>query len=418
MSLDRCIPELIEKGVIDAAQGDYVKSLYQKLQAQYRRTLGDATADALASLRALDVADGELLKKKQQQFLQIGAQTAALDSMAKFRSRRGKWDFGRAANALLVRDERAPYSNVEYRERAIRQTALARLADLIAHHSRNLVGEVRDKAGLIDLALEAFGEKSGNGNAGAFAAAWGEVAEQLRQRANAAGASIGKIERWGLPQSHDSAQVRAAGYEAWRAAEDPRLDRAKMIDRETGEPLDDAGYEAVMRTAFDNIVSEGWAGREEGGFAGAKLADARSAHRVLIYRDAENWLASHAQFGGTATVYDAMMGHVHGMSRDIALMEILGPNPAATVRWLKDVVRKKAMTEGGAGSEEDDASFKATSLIERNYAALSGANRRPESRRLAAWGEALRTWQVTTKLGSAALSTTSGRRYGHVDAGL
>jgi hypothetical protein len=46
-----------------------------------------------------------------------------------------------------------------------------------------------------------------------------------------------------------------------------------------------------------------------------------------------------------------MMGHIDGMSRDIALMEILGPNPAATVRWLKDMVIKTAELDASPGSK-------------------------------------------------------------------
>jgi hypothetical protein len=46
-----------------------------------------------------------------------------------------------------------------------------------------------------------------------------------------------------------------------------------------------------------------------------------------------------------------MMGHIDGMSRDIALMEILGPNPAATVRWLKDMIEKSAELDASPGSK-------------------------------------------------------------------
>ncbi|MDX3883611.1 MAG: hypothetical protein QHC65_04255 [Sphingomonas sp.] len=407
MSLDLCIGELIADGSISRDQGDYVARLYEKLERRRQQQFGSATAKALASAEALDAAEAGLKKDMQQKFLQIAAQRGVLDDTGQYRGRDGKWDYGNAMKAVLARDERAPYSNVEYRERAIRQTALGRLAELIAHHSRDITGAIRDKAGLIDLAYEAFGQKRGNAAAAAFARAWLEVADDLRVRANAAGAAIGKIDNWGFPQSHDAAAVREAGFDAWRAAEEPRLDRARMIDRETGQPFDDEGFDALLRTVYDNIVSEGYAGRDEGAGGRAKLADLRSQHRVLIYKDAESWLASHAQFGGTGSIYDVMMGHIHGMARDIALMERLGPNPAATVRWMADVVRKRAMTEEGAGTAADGASYKASREIQAIYDTLSGSSRRPESRRLAQLGETLRGWQVATKLGSAALSTTS-----------
>jgi hypothetical protein len=63
-----------------------------------------------------------------------------------------------------------------------------------------------------------------------------------------------------------------------------------------------------------------------------------------------------------------MMGHIEAMSRDTALMEILGPNPAAFMRWLKDTITKsaeldvspgsKAVERAKAGDPEDTAALR------------------------------------------------------------
>ena len=48
-----------------------------------------------------------------------------------------------------------------------------------------------------------------------------------------------------------------------------------------------------------------------------------------------------AEFG-SGDVFTTMMNHIDGMSRDVALLEILGPNPNSTIRFLRTQVTKQA----------------------------------------------------------------------------
>jgi hypothetical protein len=54
------------------------------------------------------------------------------------------------------------------------------------------------------------------------------------------------------------------------------------------------------------------------------LANQKAEHRFLHFTDGDAWLAYHNKFG-SGSPFDAMMGHIEAMSRDTALMEILGP---------------------------------------------------------------------------------------------
>jgi hypothetical protein len=69
---------------------------------------------------------------------------------------------------------------------------------------------------------------------------------------------IGKLDNWGLPQSHSSALVRKAGYEAWRDFIVPLLDRGRMIDNRTGEAFTDGALELVLRDTWEKIRTDGW----------------------------------------------------------------------------------------------------------------------------------------------------------------
>ena len=42
---------------------------------------------------------------------------------------------------------------------------------------------------------------------------------------------------------------------------------------------------------------------------------------------------------GAAGIFATMMGHINVMARDIAAMEVLGPNPAATLEYMKQLVK-------------------------------------------------------------------------------
>ena len=421
MSLGQCIPDLLANGDIDPRQADEMLELFGALKSEYRKTMGDAAADAAASTKALEQLEMRGRERKRQALLQVqGQRTAWLDMNAYGRGAGGvrAIDDGapdrlaKAVEALLVRSEYAPYRNVEYLWKSIRGQAHATMTGVLQKHSRDLLGRVRNKAELEDMVRELFVPGStGNLSARELADAWRSASEGLRQRYNAAGGHIGKLDDWGLPQSWDADAVAGAGFDAWRADMMAGLDRGRMIDAATGAAFTDEALDAVLRDVFATISTDGWAHRSPGAMGGGSIANRRADHRFLIFRDADQWMAMQAKYGGGASAFDTMMAHVDAMSRDIALMERLGPNPAQALKWLADTVEKDANLKAGAGGAggkaRRDAAVATRARLQRIYDEIGGANRRPENRRLALGFSTLRSWQVATKLGSAVLSTTS-----------
>jgi hypothetical protein len=408
MSAGVCIPDLIDQGKIPKGKGREALRRYEELLNVLDHEMGGAAAEALATDQVLKALEGEALLKKRRTLLQVKAQQLAGTAMDSFNGGRaaGTPIDPRAAVALLDRDGRASYSNVEGRRQAIRGRAHAMMDRILSDHSRNLIGQVRNRAQLGDIVRELFGQDSGNLAAKEMADAWSRTAEMLRQRFNAAGGDIGKLENWGLPQSHDSRAVRRAGYPAWRAAIVDRLDRAKMIDRDTGLPFTDAKLEKVLENVFATIRSDGWNKREAGAAGQGAMASRHSDSRFLIFKNADEWMAYQQEFG-SGTAFDAMMGHIDGLSREIAAMEVLGPNPSATVQWLKDSVTKSAEMDTAANSKAGDRAVGGVKQIDRLWDEITGASQRPESRGLALGFSALRSWQTSAKLGSAMLSAVT-----------
>lgn len=425
MSLDRCFVELELGGKIDAPRSKEARELYEELKRFYGRTMDAETAAAMASKETVTRLEAAAAHKKRNLLRQAAAQKGAI---AKIRAYGGGGDGPmdpRAAAALFDRDPRAGHNdNVETRRKAIKSRAHGMMDELLYQHRTTVSGKVRNRAQLGDIVRELFKPgSSGSAAARELADAWSKAAEYLRSRYNAAGGQIGKLEDWGLPQSHNSRAVRAAGFTAWRdellggPGRPGLLDRGKMIDRRTGQPFTDEALETALRDVFETIRTDGWAAIKPGAAGGKMLANQRAEHRFLHFRDADAWLAYNAKFGDNDP-FSAMMGHVEGMSRDIALMEILGPNPAATVRWLKDTLQKAAAEVGDDKGKAASAAKAGAHQVEQLYGEITGALRRPVSDRIALGFSAFRSVQTAAKLGSATLSAITDVAFGAVTRGF
>jgi polyhydroxyalkanoate synthesis regulator phasin len=407
MSLGYCIPDMIASGKLSGERAERARVLYDELLLQHRGK-SQAEAEALATRQVLNALEKDNLNQRRQAILQARAQ-GRIEQQARQVFNGGRDAdgpiSGRGLLAHLVRDEQARgIANVEYRWRNIKQTALGRMYDLLAKHRTDVLGRVRNKAELDEVVRELHGEASGNLNAREVAASFRDTAEWLRTRFNAAGGAIGRLESWALPQAHNPRLVGEVSREQWIDGIIPMLDRARMVDDLTDQPLSDAALRNVLADVYESIVSEGWNRRAPGGVANRAVGNRHAEHRFLHFRSADDWLAYQERFGA-GSAFDAMMGHIERMSRDIAAIEILGPNPTATIRWMGDLVEKEAATRGGRAARADVS--RARNRIDSVWSEITGENRRVVWRNLALAGSTIRNWQTSSRLGSAVLASMS-----------
>jgi hypothetical protein len=411
MTMKRCIPELQGQNQLSRDQAERVQGLYDDLERDYSTKFGKQAAEAMASEEAAKRFEAEAANRKRQAALQITAQQDIAKDVRRFRIDSP----GAAAEALLASDDRAPYFNVEFRSKAIANEHFAMMNGILEHFSRNAIGQVRDYATLRDVIREAFGEHTGNANAKELAQAWLDTAESLRLRFNAAGGAIGKLEKWGMPQVHNMLAVRAVPFEQWRDFIRPLLDPQRMLD-ETGNPMTPGQMELALKAVYETVASDGWNDRRAGAFAGSKLANRHGDSRFLVFKDADSWIAYSEKFGRPLSklsetidpggaAFDAMIGHVHGMSRDIALMQRLGPNPAATMRWITDGLKIEAHQTKHAGTGRIKKAKASSIRVQNMYQELSGGFD-VENEGLARFAQGLRSWESAAKLGGAVISST------------
>jgi hypothetical protein len=424
MSLRRCIPEMLGDGRLNREQAERLGGLFDELERDYSSKFGQQAAEARASEEAVRRFQADATTRRRQAALQVKAQQRIAADVRRFNGDSP----AAAATALLTSDSRAPYLNVERISDMIEGQAHSMMSGLLARFSRNIVGQVRDRATLRNVVREAFGFDSGDLAARELAQAWRETAEMLRLRFNEAGGAIGKLDDWGMPQVHNWLAVRSVPFEEWRDFIGPMLDRQKMVDA-GGNPLTPGQLELALRSAYDTITSEGW--NKRGPSQGSsKIANRHADHRFLIFKGPDEWMSYAERFGrplsATAEaidpdgpIFDAMLGHIRGMAREIALMERLGPNPAATARWISDGLKEEAKHPRHQGRKAVARERQANKGAERFGAIfdeLSGKNGEIADTMLANVGQSVRSFQVAAKLGSATLSAVSDVGFQHVTA--
>lgn len=418
MSLRRCIPELQGSKQLTPEQADRARNLFEELEQDFSTKFGKQAAEAMASEEAVRRLEAEAALKKRQAVLQITAQQAIANDVRRFKGDKP----GAAAEAILASDDRAPYFNVEFRAKAIANEHFAMMNGILDRFSRNAFGQVRNLATLRDVIREAFGEDTGNAAAKELAHAWLDAAESLRLRFNASGGAIGKLEKWGMPQVHNMLAVRAVPFEQWRdflmgnaeTGQARLLDPQRMLD-ESGAPMTPQKLELALRGVYETISSDGWNDRRAGALTGSKLGNRHQDSRFLIFKDADSWLQYAQKFGRPlskvseaidpgASMFDAMVSHIHGMSQDIALMQRLGPNPAATIRWITDGLKKEAHRPQHAGTSRIKRAKSSAIRIENMYKELTGGFD-VENEGLARFMQGVRAWESAAKLGGAVISS-------------
>lgn len=395
MSLSVCIPDLIAQGKIPAKRAEEIRQLYDELVQQHEGKFGRAAAEAMATEQALKHLEKANLVKYRQALLQMQAQKGWLD-MRRAETGDGAFDFAAIEGGLVRLDKKID---------AVRGSLFVTMDGFLAKHRRNLLGQVRNASDLEDVGRALFGESVSDLNARELADAMAQTMEIARQRANAAGASIGKLDSYGLPQRHDSKAVRAVDFETWRSH--PAIERVKVRDLETGDVASGLRRETILREVYESIRTEGGNKAKPGQMFAGSLANRRGDPRVLHFDSFADWKDYQATYGAGDSIYDIFTGHIGAMARDIALMEELGPNPAATVRFMQDWYEKSVRLASDGSAESEKAIAKLNGRRDRIAALvdeMTGANKLPANERVALGFSALRAQQVAAKLGSAILS--------------
>ncbi len=375
MTFQSCINAHARGGFISEAQARELNNEYEKLYRRYQDTLGDDAAAHMAAEHFTNIMQNVMMKKIENNINHALAlktvrkeisDNAARISVEKGKAYKGsKWLHGNPYTRA-VRDK---LERIHDRQMSLQREALISIGDVVEQFRSKAGGFKQDVDNFSDVVKEVMGQNTGNDAARAYAKGVSEVFTKLRDEYEANGGVMGKIENY-FPAHHEAELVGRSSFDDWKNFIKPLLDRDKMIDLETALPMDDAKLDRVMKEAYENIVTNGLVDVQERAAkglqtfgSGGDISMRRTNSRFFHFKDADSFLKYNTKYGkGDAGLFDTMLGHIASMTRDIAIMQNLGPKPNAIMRNIELELQGQSVT------------IPAIQAIKGMYDVLSGAN--------------------------------------------
>ncbi|HBQ1712989.1 TPA: hypothetical protein L7L36_004360 [Klebsiella pneumoniae] len=366
------------------------------------RAMTDAERLRRAGQLAANELTNEAALKKRRVALTIAARQR-LDAFIKtYQGKDGKLE---ALNRTIAfhADGKSNFLSVESRGKATRDYALSQIQEAFEAVDPRFFHLFEDEASVRDLVYEMRGQDTGNVRAKKGAKAWAGVTELLRQRFNDAGGDIGYLENWGIPQHHSMEKVGRVSQDKWISDVIGKLDRKYYI-KDDGQLMSDAELKTFLGEAYNTIATGGLNKLSD---TGMRISGARSnrgnASRQIHFKDADSYLEYQREYGDRS-LWEVMVGHLEGISKDIALVETYGPNPDHVFRSILDEVTAEQAT---ANPERTGRIKRLANSTENLYNFIAGKTQPIANPHIARWSDNIRNWMVASRLGSALLASFS-----------
>jgi hypothetical protein len=397
------------EGKLDQDMAQTADRLFEQMAKKHRKVMAAAAADAQAGDEALGALTRLVADQRRRQLLTVQSQVKLLKNVSDYRNLKGQEDWAEAWDGKIDLIEGVAGDNLFSYHEGIRNLEWSQASAALDKFRPDLLGRTRNTAELREVAQLMWEGRTEAGPAGELAGVLSGMFERLRQRFNRAGGSIAKRIDGYLPVRHDGVRVRAAPRAEWVAYVRDRLDTAKMLDAQTGLPFaDGAPLDTLLNDIYDSIAQDGFNKMTPGGAGKASLAAQRAQHRVLEWKSFGDWEAYHEKFGH-GDLWDVIAGHADGMARDVAAVELLGPNPAHMIRYMRDAVLARAKERDAAIGKDkySRAAMKRLHRIDVMWGDFTGANNVPLRGMLATGFATIRAYLPAAQLGSALLSSVT-----------
>lgn len=419
MAFRDCIISARDQGALtpDEAE-DLIRRYEDHVRAQAGTTHPGGPETAAKEALAKEVSD-DAARKKRLAELSANKAEEIRDYLEGYEASNGGPDVKRAAEALIENRNNelgGVVSVVGQRDALIGRAHGMLERHLYEFRRRWSTGARRNRARLEHTVDEAFGVATGDNAARGWLEAWRKSVDELVDLFNAAGGEIPKMADY-FPQSHDARRISKMGRDTWKAFIKPRLAVDKMADPLTGAALSPERLDGALDVIWRRIVTNGASEMEPSAQARGRgaLANQRQEERFLQFKDANAW-REYAEAFGNPDVYAVMMDHLHGLAKDVAALRVLGPNPNATVEWLRQVVD----SEAAKAAIGEKSLFRGRAEPARNGQLSTGSDRLEDLWRLvngsvttssanvAAWADTSKNVVTSALLGGTALTSLIG----------
>lgn len=415
----KCIRGKADAGVVDKERADEAIELYSQLYAELEGQNTPRAKEGAGALTTKGLEYKALVNRKAK------LQQALAQREVRKRLEKNLDDPLEAALAILDFDptRRNAGLNVTFLSKTIRGQAMARMEAILDKFGSKYAGTdvwipesmSGRKASMRAVVRELFGEGSDDPIAKEVAAAMSEGFEYLRKMFNASGGAISKMDRWGLPQGHNRRLIAQVSEEEWVEFTIKLLSKKRMIDESTDLPFAETKLREVLADVYKDIKTDGLHKFRPDGSFNNSIAKRRAQSRFLIFNNADDWLTYQAKFGDT-DIFASTMGHINGMSRDVALMRLMGPNPDATLKFMERLVaeirsKELLLETGKSAARLVGRIHKGQPKLSDLYDVVTGAINTPDSPLRASILAGNRNILTGAYLGGAIFSALSDRVY-------
>lgn len=362
MSFRDCILRNVD-GKLTPKQAEKLVAEYDKLVDTYTKTMGSVDAASKAAQKFVELKEIKLINENNAKVKHAIAQmNIVADIKNKFDIRQKQYA---AMSESQRKFERSPsvhhivgdlYQEVATRSQTIARLNLLKLVDFINENGSKMLGFVQKYEQLPNIVKAIVGENVPNSMSKQFGGEIRKVMDDLHTRFRNAGGSVGKIVNY-FPQEHNAVKIKQVDADTWINKLLPKLDRSKMIDYNTGLPMTDEALIAMMQKTHQKIITNGMLETTfDDGIdilkkkkqKGADVYQRMQDSRVFHFKDADSFLEYNREFGvGDRGLFDAITRHIQIMSRDIALMEKLGPKSNAMAKHLDLLMESQGVGQNG-----------------------------------------------------------------------
>ncbi|WP_336016988.1 hypothetical protein [Acinetobacter pittii] len=381
---------------IEARINETMRNMARKDIDKWRNLSDSEKMTEAAKQVAIDIQ--EQLKRKHkiaaQDILKQSQNIAALDH--------GKLSSMEVIDRMVAaHGDMSGIQSIDSKARGIAAIYRGELVDFYTNIKGGL-GIFTDQELVQKIVRERFGENTGDALAKKISDKMGDVFETMRDRFNRNGGDIGKLDNWGLPQTHNLEKIAKAGKHAWVNKAESLIDTRQYV-HENGDYYSQQEIRSLLEYTYDTLSSDGAnkieVGRQATGGGTSKVTNRHGESRVLHFKDAESWLEYQSDFGGMQFV-DLVDAHINGLSKDIAMVENLGSNPKTALKILMDAAANKDWEKGIKDNTTKSSRKRAQVMFDE----FSGGNS-PQSEVLANLGVLYRSMNVAAMLGGTTISS-------------
>jgi hypothetical protein len=422
MSIKSCLDKLVTAGRVTQKAATDALALHEGMQGRLYPEMGPVTADAAAAREAARV-----MKQAAEERKLMAAKIAIRE--AEITSRMNLHTKGKTAGlfSALTRDiyedgGQGEVINVESHSESVTKRLLRIAGALIEPYESKLAGLRQDTASIWNVVDELFHRDTGDQQAQAAAKGWEAATKYAVDRVKREGRVLSVLDDWRLPQFWDS--TRARGFTQREFVNDLMREYdagfLRVMDKQGHGEAPRAAVPGIVANAFDDIRL----GRGQGAGGGFS-----NQLRVFRFDDPGAYRRLMSKYGpGDGGLYKMLMGHLGSMGREIAFVEVLGPQYERSFHKLFDVAQRDDaerflpqvtgdMGRTGRLLAKAKASVKrlaptrpisSPAALKRTYDYLAGNLGAVESDLMAGIFGGMRNLQTASRLGSAMISAIPG----------